>query len=858
MRPRVAPAVREAIHARFEAQAKRSPSSVALVEGERTLSYGRLNGRANSLAHSLRSAGVRAERTVALFLERSTELVIAMLGVLKAGGACVCVDPSDPRERIDFVLGDAAATVILTRRALLPMLSERNGTVILCLDDDELQGSAPDAPRGAIEPDQLAFVFYTTGSTGRPKGVMQTHRGRADRLRWEIGEYAIGKTDRVLLKTPVSFARLVKETLWPLSSGGAAVIAAPGGQRDSAYLLELMARQRVTVAIFIPSQLALLVEEPALPACHSLRLMLSEGEPLTVDVDQRFRARLPSVELGNAYGLTEASTVAVWRGRPAATGRTVPSGRAAGLPVYILSGDGKTELPAGEPGEIFVGGTGIARGYLNRPAETAERFVTDPFAAAPGACMYRTGDVGRFLSDGTLEHLGRSDDQLKLHGFRVEIGEIEHVLREHPHVSEAAVCARDDQAGVTRLVAYVVAGKKKPISYELRHFLKRRLPESMLPARYVELESLPRTANGKVDRRALPPPPPDRPQLEGDFVAPRDALEEKLAEIWERLLGVHPVGATDDFFELGGYSLLAALLFSEIERQFGRRLALSELLAAPTIARQAELLRDETVRPWSPLVTIQIGASGRPPFFCVHGLFGNVLCFTELARWIGEDQPFFALQSQALDETQPPLDRVEALAEHYLSELRKVQTRGPYFLGGYSFGGMVAFEMARQLVAAGELVALLALIDASSPDAHRAVVPFYYTVYVRSGRRAFALDRLVSDGRLKRNPNPWKLRELSDDALLRYRRVEQATTAATRAYRPGPYGGRVDLIRASAQDSRLAYEPHVGWGRCAEGGLRIHDVPGDHVTLLSQPWVMPLAERLRACLDEARDQSSST
>jgi amino acid adenylation domain-containing protein len=857
MRPGVAPAERVAIHARFEAQAKRSPSRLALVDGERTLSYGQVNRRANSLAHRLRSTGVRAERTVALLLDRSTELVIAMLGVLKAGGACVCVDPSDPRERIDFVLDDAEAMMILTRRALLPMLSERAGTVILCLDDEELQGSATGAPREAIEPDQLAFVFYTTGSTGRPKGVMQTHGGRTDRLTWEIGEYAIRPTDRVLLKTPVSFARLVKETFWPLSCGGAAVLAAPGGHRDSAYLLDLVSRQRVTVAIFIPSQLALLVDEPALPACDALRLVLSEGEPLTVDLDRRFRARMPSVELGNAYGLTEASTVAVWRGGPASTRKTVPSGRAAGLPVYILSADGKTAVPAGEPGEIFVGGTGIARGYLNRPAETAERFVTDPFAAAHGARMYRTGDLGRFLSDGTLEHLGRSDDQVKLHGFRVEIGEIEHVLREHPHVSEAAVCARDDEPGVTRLVAYVVAGKRKPMFHELRHFLKRRLPEYMLPARYVELESLPRTANGKVDRRALPPPAPDRPQLEGDFVAPRNPLEEKLAEIWERLLGVHPVGATDDFFELGGYSLLAALLFSEIERQFGRRLALSELLAAPTIARQAELLRDETARTWSPLVTIQTGAPGRPPFFCVHGLFGNVLCFTELARCIGEDQAFFALQSQALDETQPPLDRVEALAEHYLAEVRNVQTRGPYFLGGYSFGGMVAFEMARRLVAAGELVALLALIDASSPDAHRAVVPFYYTMYARSGRRVFALDRLVSDGRLERNPNPWKLRELSDDALLRYRRVEQATTAATRAYRPAPYDGRVDLIRATAQGSRLAYEPHVGWGRCTGGGLRIHDVPGDHVTLLSQPWVMSLGERLRACLDEARAQSSA-
>ena len=813
MRPRL----NERLQRRFETHAATTPSAIALIDGDLVLDYRTLDRRANAVARRLRGQGIGREDRVALLLDRSADFVAAMLGVLKAGAACVCMDPGDPRERVETLLRSCGAATVLTDR---PLVAE-----------------AASPPRTAGDAGNLAFVFYTTGSTGVPKGVMHTHRGRGDRLRWEIEQYAIAPGDRVLLKTPVSFARVVKETLWALSSGAAVVIARPGGQRDPAYLADLIDRERVTVAIFIPPQLALLLEEERLDAT-ALRLVIAEGEPLPWPVHEQFRARLPHVELFNAYGLTEVSTVAVWRGGERVATRSAPSGRAAGLPLYLLDG------------EIYVGGDGLARGYLGNAAETAARFLPDPFSKAPGARMYRTGDLGSLHPDGTLEHLGRADAQVKLHGFRVEPGEIEHVLAAHPGVREAAAAVREDRPGVKQLVAYVAAREDAPSASGLRRFLEARLPAHLVPSRIVLLAALPRTPNGKVDRRALPPPPPERPDLERSFAAPRDEVERTLAAIWERLLGISPIGIEDGFFELGGYSLLGALLFAEVERETGRRLPLAALLRATTVARQAELLRAHAQPAFSPLVVIQRGAGGRTPFFCVHGLFGNVLCFRELARAMGDDQPFVALQSQALDPAQVPLTTVEAMASYYLAHVRAMQPRGPYALGGYSFGGMVAFEMAQQLADAGEPVALLALIDASSPGAHRGVVPFYYTTYVRARGGAFAVDRLVSDGRLTRNPKPWKLRELPDDALLQYRAVELATSAATRAYRPRPYRDDAHLIRATGQDSRLAYEPQAGWGRIV-GGLRIHDVPGDHVTLLSPPWVTALGERLRACVDHA-------
>ncbi len=823
MRPRL----NERLQRRFENHAARTPSAIALIDGDVALDYRTLDRRANAVARRLRREGIGREDRVALLLDRSADFVAAMLGVLKAGAACVCIDPGDPRERVETLLRSCGAATVVEDRLLVT--------------------EAASPPRTGGDAGDLAFVFYTTGSTGEPKGVMHTHRSRGDRLRWEIEHYAIAPGDRVLLKTPVSFARVVKETLWALSSGATVVIARPGGQRDPGYLADLIGRERVTVAIFIPPQLALLLEEERLDAT-ALRLVIAEGEPLPWPVYEQFRARLPHVELFNAYGLTEVSTVAVWRGgERVETRRSAPSGRAAGLPLYLLDDDGR---PAGT-GEIYVGGDGIARGYLGNAAETAARFLPDPFSTTPGARMYRTGDLGHLHPDGTLEHLGRADAQVKLHGFRVEPGEIEHVLAAHPGVREAAAAVREDRPGVKQLVAYAVTREDAPSASGLRRFLEARLPSHLVPSRIVLLSALPRTPNGKVDRRALPPPPSDRPDLEASFVAPRDEVERTLAAIWERLLGISPIGAEDDFFELGGYSLLGALLFAEIERELGPRLPLAALLGATTVARLAEIVRAHAQPAFSPLVVMQRGAAPRTPFFCVHGLFGNVLCFRELARAMGDDQPFVALQAQALDPAQVPLTTVEEMASYYLTHVRAMQPRGPYCLGGYSFGGMVAFEMAQQLTAAGERVALLALIDASSAEAHRGVVPFYYTTYVRARGGAFALDRLVSDGRLTRNPKPWKLRELPDDALLQYRVVELATTAATRAYRPRPYPNGADLIRATGQDSRLAYEPQAGWGRIVEG-LRIHDVPGDHVTLLSPPWVNAVGERLRACVDRAQ------
>ncbi|MDP2625480.1 MAG: amino acid adenylation domain-containing protein, partial [Candidatus Rokubacteria bacterium] len=578
------------LHALFEAQVARTPDAIAVVFEGQTLTYRELDYRANQLARHLRSLGVGPDTLVGVCLERCPEMFVALLGILKAGGAYLPLDPTYPPERLRFMLEDAAPAVLLARQCLADGVPG-SGARLLCLDADrEAVAAQSGAPLDAVAgPHTLAYVIYTSGSTGRPKGVMIPHRAVCNFLHWTTGALTLTAEDAVLQHTPLNADISVWEIFATLQSGARLVVARPGGHRDTAYLVRLIAEQKVTLLQIVPSLLHALLEEPGLRECACLARVVCGAEVLPVDLQDRFFSRLDA-DLYNLYGPTETTIYSTWwlcqRG---ARHRTVPIGRPiANTQVYVLDG-ALQPVPIGVPGELYIGGDGLARGYLNRPELTAERFIPDPWSNAPEARLYRTGDLARYLPDGTIEFIGRTDHQVKIRGFRIELGEIEAALAQHPSVREAVVLAREDVPGDTRLVAYVVAASTSSIApATLRRFLEATLPGHMVPPHIVALDRLPLLPNGKVDRRALPPPDEEALAADRSFVAPRTPLEDRLAAIWRELLHLDRVGLHDNFFDCGGHSLSAIRLVSRVREAFGVDLGLRAIFEAPTVAALSE------------------------------------------------------------------------------------------------------------------------------------------------------------------------------------------------------------------------------------------------------------------------------
>jgi amino acid adenylation domain-containing protein len=579
------------LHQLFAAQVERTPEAIAVSFGERELSYGELNRRANQLAHYLQPRGVGPETLVGICLERSVEMVVALLGVLKAGGAYLPLDPEYPAARLSFMFEDAHLGLLLTQQALLPIIPPHQAEVVLM--DEEWTGIAQESGGAAVSQvraENAAYVIYTSGSTGIPKAAINTHQAICNRLLWMQEAYELTATDCVMQKTPFSFDVSVWEFFWPLMAGARLAVARPGGHREVSYLVELIRKQVVTTMHFVPSMLEQFVSDADVEQCRSLRRVVSSGEALSGELVKRFKQRLGWVELENLYGPTEAAVdVSARRCEAEEGGEGVPIGRPiANVQLYIL--DEEMEAVAiGVEGEIHIGGVAVGRGYLERAEQTAERYVPDPYAEDGGRRMYRTGDMGRYRADGEVEYVGRRDEQVKVRGYRIELGEVETVLREHSGVREAVVVVREDVAGDKRLVAYVVAAGLAEVG-ELRQYVKQRLPEYMVPSAFVQLEKLPLTPSGKVNRRALPAP--ERTGLETLYVAPRTEVEEALAFIWADILGMEKVSIYDNFFELGGHSLLSTQLIARVRKTFEVNVPLRSLFEMPTIAELALVVEE--------------------------------------------------------------------------------------------------------------------------------------------------------------------------------------------------------------------------------------------------------------------------
>src|SRR5579875_1150254 len=863
------------LHQLVEAQVERTPGAVAVeFEGEQ-LSYHELNRRANRLAHSLRHLGVGPDVIVGICAERSLEMLVGALAILKAGGAYMPLDPEYPRERLVFMLHDARVSLVLTQERFVSLLPEEIAVVLIDVQGGPDQ-ECEDNPVMDVAPGHLAYVIYTSGSTGQPKGTLIEHRAICNNLLWMQHNWPLHSGDRVLQKTPFTFDVSVKELFWPLLAGARLVIARPGGHRDPAYLQSLILEKGLTVTHFVPSMLQVFLTQPGIEACRSLHLVMCGAEILPVSLQEQFFRSL-SADLLHLYGPTEAAiAVTGWLCERGTQRERVPlGGPMPNVQIYVLDSY-LHPVPIGVAGELHIGGVALARGYLNRPTETAEKFIPDPFSQQAGARLYKTGDLARYLPDGHLEFLGRSDHQVKLRGLRIELGEIEAALKRYSAVREGVVLAREDNPGDKHLVAYIVPNQKQPpIIHDLRTFLQNRLPKYMVPSAFVLLDALPLSPNGKVDRHALPVPDQGCFRLQDAFVAPRDPLELQLAQIWENLLGISPIGVTDNFFDLGGHSLLAVRLMAQIRAQFGRALPLSTLFQAVTIEQLAHILRQQTNSLLhSPVVALQRNGSKRP-FFCIHPIGGSVFAFAALAPHLGPGQPFYALQAPGLDGEQEPYTDLEAMAAHYIDAIRAVQSQGPYLLGGWSFGGIVAFEIAQQLYEqdgdSGN-VALLALLDSqvllhdekAETDDAALVVKF-----ARDLGGSFATNLQVSydairplglDDQLSYILDKVKSLNLlpSDLGVPQIRNLFQvfkANATAVLNYIPHAYPGCLTLFKASEQHLEGDQGAPMDWHELASGGVEVHMIPGNHYTMMREPHVRTLADRLKHSLNEAQEVS---
>jgi amino acid adenylation domain-containing protein len=843
-------------HAEFEARAKATPDAVALAVGGAQVSYADLNLSANRLAHRLRAVGAKRGKRVGICLERSAEMVIAMLAVLKTGAAYVPLDPTYPQVRLRKMLEDADTVVLVTTQRISAELAAYAARP-LYIEQETAAARAADynleVPIGAAD---IAYVIYTSGSTGTPKGVLVTHGGVSNHLAWRRSYFQVDPSDHFLQSASLSFDDSVWEILEPLSAGACVVLARPRFEYDSAYLVKLMIEQRITVACFVPSLLQAIIKEPDIARCGSLRRLEIGGEALPVSLQHQMLERLPPTACHNGYGTTEATVVSLdWKCVAIPGQSTVPIGRPiANTQVYIL--DGQRQLvPTGVLGEIYIGGAGVAHGYLNLPELTAERFVEDTFGGAAGARLYRTGDLGRMRTDGVFEFAGRVDDQIKIRGLRVELGDIEAAILEHPGVRCAAVISQEASSG-THLIAYVVPRNAGAVATaDLRTFVRHRIPAAFIPNRFETIAALPFTPSGKLDRRSLPAVHVSEEQ--NTYVAPQTELEIQLVRLWEEFLQARPIGIRDDFFALGGHSLSAVKIAVDLEKALGRSLSPGLLFEAPTIEMLSRCLS-------APLPTEIRGAlvplaQGSPgvPLFLVHHASGDITAYRDLALHLGDKRPIYGLRAPALDSNGKPPDRVEVMASQYVREIRAIQPYGPYLIGGHSAGAHIAFEMARQLRFAGAHVALLAILEADARtrqgrqnlfDLVRLRIDLICSLPARQRGMYLGRALLMLADRLRRTASV--SRSTNNRDVETKNAVWAAIERAVREYRPRAYPGAITLFRATDRTVTGTYSRTLGWKPLAQGGIRVIDVPGSHSTVLKPGSEPPMAAKLRACLEE--------
>ena len=848
-------------HQSIAGHAAANPERVAVRHGRQVLTYAALDRAANRLAHHLRTLGVGPDVPVGIGLERSADWVIAALAVWKAGGAYLPIDPRYPAERLALVLRDARVPVLVSRSSIADRLPEPAATIVRIDADADAIASKPDTdPVVTVTADNLAYVIYTSGSTGTPKGVMVRHGGLTNLLAALRRTFQFGAGDRLLAIGTPTFDVHVLEVWHAPTSGAELTIGGAEAAADGRVLARVLRQTRPSVLQATPATWRLLLGsgwdgDPNLTA-------VSGGEALAPDLAA---ALLPRVRaLWNMYGPTEVSVAATW-GRVTAADGPIPIGRPIdNTRAYILDNHGQP-VPVGVIGELYLGGAGVARGYLGRPDLTAERFLLDPFAA-DGSRMYKTGDLASWRTDGQIDFHGRCDQQVKIRGHRIELGEVEATVGKHPAVAQAAAAARRDPTGSDSLAVYVVPRPgRPPTAEELRVFVRSVLPEFMVPSAVVLLDRLPMTPGGKIDRLALPAADLAAPLGSSGVRTepPRNDIERDLAAIWADVLNVRPVGVRDDFFELGGHSYQAAVLLTRIQERLGHSLPLGTLFAAPTVEKLAAVLqkRLETGTAGSLVPLREEGH--RPPLFLIAGIGGHVFTFHKFARLLGPDQPAYGVKAIGVDGSARTPDRIEDIAARYVEEITAERPDGPIVMGGYSIGALVAFEVAVQLQAAGRPVGPLIVFDAAAPGYPRPrPLPQRLLIHLATlitgrgmDRRAYLWERLANvKRRLLRAAGLTALTAPTIEGLdvLPQETLQQiwmSLQAAQDNYRPRrQFKGPILLFKAMAQEAWTAavYEdPLLGWERWATETVEVHPVPGGHLDMFHATNLAPLAATLR-------------
>ena len=842
------------LHQLVSEQARRTPDATAIIDGKERLSFAELDRRSNRLAHELIERGVVPDTLVGIYFERSAEMLVALLGVLKAGGAYVPLDPNYPAERIRYIVEDSRAKIILSHKSVAGRLPGNAQWMSLAEADHQSET----APEDSAQPHNLAYVLFTSGSTGRPKGVAIEHRSAATFIQWALTAYTSEQLSGVFFSTSVCFDLSIFEIFAPLSCGGKIILG-----KNALDLPALDARSEVTLVNTVPSAIAELVRANGVP--ETVGTVNLAGEALSADLVERIYSQTSVEQVFNLYGPTEDTTYSTYtlvpRGSAVTIGRPIANTQA-----LIL--DRQLQLqPIGVPGELFLAGAGLARGYLNRPDLTAERFFPNPFAQ--GTRMYKTGDLCRWLADGSIEYLGRLDHQVKIRGFRIELGEIEATLAAAPGIREAIAVAREDTPGDKQLVAYLVLDAPHGSSLAraaLRAHLKETLPDYMVPSAFVQLEHLPLTPNGKVDRLHLPTPVHDDP---ADHTAhePRTYMEALLADIWKNILNIKVVKTSDDFFELGGHSLLAAAMINKLSESLGYRVRLATLFEAPTFGALAEAAESQGFDQKHLMSIVPIHRSGtKPALFCVSRPNVNSLGFIFLSRALSGSIPVYGMQSNMEnDGIWTPFTQLEyqEKAAEYISAIREIQPEGPYFLTGYCEGAHIAFEMARQLEAINLQVGGLFILDAwpveNTVDRKRYIL---YDAIRVCRRQLQAIKRrwLTTTSREQKNAliaANTRRRPLINSALLDDQVVKKLLARGVKSrYWPGKdftptiYNGSVVVFRVARQLFYRIKDESLGWAKRVRGSVEIIRVPGTHGIILREPGVSVVAREIEARIDE--------
>jgi amino acid adenylation domain-containing protein len=852
----------------FSEQANRTPFRRALSFGNKTLTYQQLEEKSNQLANYLKSKGIKREEHIPVCLDRSEDLVIAILAILKAGGTYVPLDPEYPAERIRLMLEDTRAKIILCNRNNLDILGTPSDHLIILMDEERyrINQESTGSPLISGDGSDLAYIMYTSGSTGRPKGVMIENRNVISLVRGINYMNLSGKN--VLLSTSSASFDASSFEYWSMLLNGGELILCPEQDLLNSEMLKQEIRKRKVNIMWFTSSLLNQWVELDISVFETLRTVITGGEKLSEKHIEKLRNRYPLLEIINGYGPTENTTFSLtYPVKERQITKPIP----IGVPfnnrtAYVLNHQLQL-CGVGQIGELYVGGAGVGRGYLNRPDLTGEKFIPDPFISEPGSKMYRTGDLARQMPDGNFEYHGRLDEQIKIRGFRIEPAEIESAILEFPGVQQTVVIAREDISSEKRLIAYIVS-RETFRKAEISSFLQRKLPAYMIPRVFIPLSRIPLNAHGKVDKKSLPDPDL-LPEFEDKKMKEAETETQKmLAAIWKEALHLPQLSIDDNFFELGGHSLIAVRVMKLIEEKSTHRLPVTALFEAPTIEKLSLMLdRDEKKDVWKSLVQIKPG--NKPPLYIVHGSGLTVLIFHALAMGLDADQPVFGLQARGLNGVDEPFDNMEEIAAYYVGEIRVQNPNGPYNLAGYSFGGIVAFEMARQLKAMGQEVNMLAIFDTNADHSYqfddwalkmrkkfkRQFPKFKFIL--RSFKKYPADTMAYQIGFLKKKFNHLlisagivKKIDAKEEHLDFADKINDKHNIAFEKYKLDPYNGSIDLFRVKNRMYFLDDPVYLGWKPYALQGIDVHEISGDHKTFLVGPNVKELSLVLGRILDQ--------